>query len=231
MLLLPEVPMPPPFPPTPTRPRRSRAARAAVLVAALIAAAAGAAAAEETAPVYAVQNRAFNMAHELHAELGVLPINAFTKGITLGGGYTYHFTEMWAWEIVSFHYSFGVDTSLKDELLQNFMVQPTQIPSLNYFGNSNLVFTPFYGKLALTNRWLLHLGVYLTAGPAVGIFNNPTVARGGFDAGGGLRFHVNRYFSVRIDLRDYTFFKGGSSTASEMFLGIAADITIPRATR
>src|SRR4051812_41906337 len=91
---------------------------------------------DEPAASYAIQNREYKLAHEINATLGVLPLNAFTKGLTVGGGYTYHFNDFWAWEIAQFQYSFGVDTDLKKELLQNFQVQPTQVESVNFFGSS-----------------------------------------------------------------------------------------------
>ena len=175
---------------------------------------------DETAPTYAVQNRRFNLKHEINLEVGVLPINAFTKGLTLGGGYTYHFNDLWAWEIAQFHYAFGLDTSLKQQLVENFQVQPTQITSLNYFGSSSLVLKPLYGKLALSNRWVLHMEVYLDLGPAIGVYTNPQLLTFGLNAGGGFRFHLSEHVSLRLDFRDYTFFKGGTQTANEMYIGL-----------
>jgi len=184
----------------------------------------GVARADDEPVTYAVQNREFPIRHELTASVGVLPVNAFTKGITLGVGYTYHFTPTWSWEVAQFAYSFGIDTALKQELLSNFQVQPTQIEQLELFLSSNVVATPLYGKLALVNRWVVHLEFFLDAGPALGRYLNPTVWRGGFDAGGGFRFFVNQLFSVRVEVRDYTFFKG-ASPASEMYIGLAAALS------
>ena len=76
------------------------------------------------APIYAVQNRELRLKHELNAGIGLLPINAFVKGVTLGGGYTYHFNDLVAWEIVQLGYAFGVDTNLKQQLI-NGNVTPT----------------------------------------------------------------------------------------------------------
>lgn len=206
-----------------TNPRRLRAAL--LLFVSVGAASARAAEDDGQAPIYAIQNRHFEMRHELQATVGVLPINAFTKGLTVGGAYTYHFSPVWSWEIAQFAYSFTVDTSLKQELLTNFQVQPTQIESLEMFGSSNIVLTPFYGKLAALNRHVMHLELFLEAGPAVGKYINPSVVRAGFDAGGGLRFFLSEYFSLRVDVRDYTFFKG-TSPASELFIGLSVALTL-----
>ena len=213
--------------PSTTSSLRTRVGAIRVLGAAvfLVAVARPALADEEVAPTYAVQNRAFHLRHEFNLGFGVLPINAFTKGLTLGGGYTFHFNQLLAWEIVQFHYSFAFDTNLTKQLEQNYNVQPTQISSLNYFATSNFVFKPLYGKLALTNRWVAHLEVFFAAGVGAGMFTNPMVVRPGFDAGGGFRFYLNDLFSLRLDVRDYTFFTGGTSTSSELFIGLAAAVT------
>ena len=63
---------------------------------------------EEHTATYAVQNRRFKLGHELQVAVGMLPLNAFTKGVTVGGGYTYHFSDAWAWEIGHFVYSFDM---------------------------------------------------------------------------------------------------------------------------
>lgn len=217
------------------RPRRSALASLALAALALLLAAREARAdVDESAPIFAVQNRLFQPRHEFHLGVGVLPINAFTKGITLGAGYTYHFSELWAWEIGQFTYSFGADTSLKQQLLEIAEVQPTQITSLSWFASTSAVFKPLYGKLALTNKWIVHMEVFLCAGAAVGGFQNARAeaasafkteaVRAGLDAGGGLRFYVSDRFSVRLDVRDYTFFKTGG-TYDELFIGLAGSVT------
>lgn len=217
----------------PPRPRRLPLALVAAL-ALLGTARAARADVDESAPIFAVQNRLFQPRHEFHLGVGVLPINAFTKGITLGAGYTYHFSELWAWEIGQFAYSFNVDTSLKQQLLEIAEVQPTQITSLAWFASTTAVFKPLYGKLALTNKWILHMEVFLCAGAAVGGFVNARAesvsafksenVRAGLDAGGGFRFYVSERFSVRLDVRDYTFFKSGG-TYDELYIGLAGAVT------
>src|SRR5262245_7662989 len=128
---------------------------------------------EDQAPTFAVQNRQFNLGHELNAAIGVLPINAFHKGITFGGGYTYHFSDLWAWEVGQFLYVRSLDTDLKKELMQNFQVQPTQIEQIEYFGGSALVLKPLYGKFAWFNKSVIHAELFVVAGGAVAKYKNP----------------------------------------------------------
>jgi outer membrane beta-barrel protein len=212
------------------RTRRQRRARHAIGVACaaalLLAAGAGTAHAADPddAPVYAVQNREYNLKHEFRLGIGVLPINAYVKGLTLGGGYTYHFGNVWAWEIVDFHYAFGIDTNLKQELLENYAVSPTQISSLQMFAHSSVIAKPLYGKFAITNKSVVHAEMFFALGAGVGLFINPQAPRVGFDVGAGLRFHLSHYFSLRIDLRDLTYFKsdnGHIGTANELYLGLS----------
>jgi outer membrane beta-barrel protein len=181
-----------------------------------------AAAQEEDADSYAIQNRQFKLKHEINIVGGVLPLNAFVKGITVGGGYTFHFTDMWAWEIAQFHYSFGVNTDLQRELLENFQVQPTQIESINFFASSNLVWKPFYGKFAALNRGVVHAELFFMLGPAFARFLNPGAFRFGFDAGAGLRLHLVEHLSMRLDVR-YMLFVRPPSVVSELHvtLGLA----------
>ena len=83
-----------------------------------------------------VQNRKHFGTHEFSLAVGTLPLDAFTKGVTLGGSYTIHFSERYAWEVGQFNYSFHVDTDLKDEL-KAFELKSTPFEVLDYFAMSN----------------------------------------------------------------------------------------------
>jgi outer membrane beta-barrel protein len=192
---------------------------------------------EESAPVFAVQNRQFNLRNELHVGVGVLPINAFTKGLTVGGGYTFHFSSMWAWEIAQFQYAFGLNTSLRQELLEIVPngqngVQPTKLEWIRYFGSSSLLLKPAYGKFSLGNKYVVHVEGYLALGPAVGAFAPRDYMVFGFTGGGGLRFFLSEHWSVRVDLRDVTLFNGDAKNGavgkptSELYLGLAIALTL-----
>jgi outer membrane beta-barrel protein len=182
---------------------------------------------EEQAATYAVQNREFSLGHEFQAAVGVLPMNAFTKGVTFGGGYTYHFSDLWAWEAMNFEYVENVDTSLQDQLLQNFQVQPTQIEKIDYFGSTNLVVKPLYGKFAWLNRSVAHAELFGVFGPSMAKYANPSTFRPGFDYGGGIRVHLGSHTSLRVDVRDYVFFKG-FSPKQELHVALSAALSFGR---
>ncbi len=175
---------------------------------------------EEQAGTYAVQNRAFQLKHELNASVGGLPLNAFVKGLTFGGGYTYHFSDLWAWEVGQFMYSKGFDTDLRDELMNNFTpVAPTLIESIEYFGSTNIVLKPLYGKFALFNQSVIHAEMFLVMGGGFGK-TKPSAFRPAADFGGGLRIHLGGHASLRFDVRDYMFFKG-FSPKNELWLAMS----------
>ena len=153
---------------------------------------------------YAVQRRLFREGLELNAGVGILPLNAFFKGYVAEGTVTYHFTTTWAWEIAQAAYVFAqTDTGLEQQLLNNFGVQPTQLTSDQFLGSTNLVFTPFYGKLAGLNHTVSHIELFFPIGPALGRYQDPGEFQGGLDVGLGLRWFLTTHTSLRVDARDF----------------------------
>lgn len=150
-----------------------------------------------------VQNRRFNPDHEFTAFVGLLPLDAFTKGLTLGGAYTLHFNELVAWEVAQFNYSFHYDTDLKGDL-EAFDVGPTPFEVLNYYASSNVIFKPVYWKGSLLNSGLIRGELYTVLGGAYGSFTRSN--RGGVDVGGGVRLFSTQLVSFRIDMRYFMFF-------------------------
>lgn len=150
-----------------------------------------------------VQERIFNPTHEFTLFAGVLPLDAFTKGLTLGGAYTLHFSELTAWEVVNASYSFQYDTSLKADL-EAFEVGPTPFEVLDYYVTSNFLFKPVYWKGSLLNSGLIRGELYLVAGGAYGAFTRSN--RAGIDAGGGVRLFSSELVSFRFDMRYFMFF-------------------------
>ncbi len=118
--------------------------------------------------LYSIEKRDLMGSHELTASLGVLPMDAFARGMTLHGSYTYHFSHLIAWEIVGGMWSFNFGTGLDQELKDNFLVQATEVPELRWVVNSNFVLKPLYGKFALTNDKLFSAEMFFVLGYAMG---------------------------------------------------------------
>lgn len=173
-----------------------------------------------------VQNRRHDPTHEFSAMIGVLPLDAFTKGLTVGGAYTLHFTELLAWEVVQFNYSFHFDTDLKADLAA-FDVGPTPFEVLDYYASSNLVFKPVYWKGSLLNSGLVRGELYAVLGGAFGAFTRSN--RGGADIGGGVRLFTSDYVSWRFDARYFLFFNDNIlddfSTKDELAINFGASLS------
>jgi outer membrane beta-barrel protein len=150
----------------------------------------------------AVQNRQYSQTHDFGIWIGVLPLDAFTKGLTFTGSYTIHFNDIFAWEVGQFTYSYHIDTDLKQEL-EDLAVSPTPFETVEYFATSSFVFKPVYGKMALLNRALIYGEIYFLAGAGYGWM---TIAnRAVVNVGAGVRVYAGKVVSFRIDLRDYMF--------------------------
>ena len=160
--------------------------------------------------IFSIQKRPYTLGHEFQLGLGVLPLDAFYIGAVLGGSYTYHFTDFWAWELVSLNFSQNFDTSLEDDLLEDFGAVPTQGGGerITLFGSSNLVIKPLFGKLAVFNSDVIYSETFLVFGG--GPVRLGDQFRFSLDAGLGLRFWSTELFSVRVDVRDYLVFAPGS---------------------
>jgi outer membrane beta-barrel protein len=177
---------------------------------------------EEKVAAYAVQSRLFRLGGELTVAAGILPINAFNKGLTVGGSFTYHMSNSWAWEVIHGAYVYKqLDTGLKTELLENFNVQPTEISALDFTLSSNLMLTPLYGKFAVFNRRLIHLDVSLPFGVAMARYINPQAYLVGPDVGIIFRVFVSPHVSFCLDLRDYVFFNHWN-TRNEVHVALGA---------
>jgi len=147
------------------------------------------------------------MAHEFTFAAGLVPLDAFYKGISGGAHYTLHLDEFFAWEMGGGTYSFNLDTGLKQQLEDNFAVRPEDIDQLLVFVDSNIMIKPVYGKYALFNRHLIYTELFFVAGGAVAYYDDASF-RPGPDYGAGIRFFVTNWFSVRGDIRHYIFFNG-----------------------
>ncbi len=162
----------------------------------------------------AVQNRLYRLQHEFHVGGGVLPLDPFTKGVTLSGGYGWHINDTWGVE-GRFSYLFNMSTHSRDQLEQNFAIDPTHFVQFKYIGELSALFKPIYGKLSALNKSLLFGEIYVSGGAAVARVVGGSddeyseikpqgwkerIGYGG-SLGFGLRGYASRYFSLRLDFR------------------------------
>ncbi len=178
-----------------------------------------------------IQNRKFKMAHELTLQGGVLPLDAFAKGITASGRYTLHFDDFHAWEIGAGTFALNVDTGLKDQLINVHGVEPEALAALQLTLESNYVMKPFYGKVALFNQALLYAEIFAVVGITASYWTDGSW-RPGPDVGVGARFFVSEWFAVRADIRHAVVFNGiplsdpNATVDGVMYLGIGASFNV-----
>lgn len=177
---------------------------------------------EQAGELYSIEKRNIMGSHELMLSLGTLPMDAFGKGMTLHGSYTYHFSQLLGWEIGGM-WSFVFGTGLKEDLKERFDVQPTEGGELKWILNTNCVFKPMYGKLAILNDKLLTGEMFFVLGYALGGYT--AAIPSGFDAGVVFRMFLGRYFSVRLDIRDYLFLPEFKSLENNIYISLGLSLT------
>jgi outer membrane beta-barrel protein len=158
-----------------------------------------------------IQNRKFKLLHEVSLMGGGLPVDPFYKGITVGMGYTLHFSDFFAVEFVQFTYSINIDTKLKKELIRTALSKgdlPPDFPEIAWIADvAHVVIKPLYGKEALFNTKVVHLESYGRFGPTFVRRSGTTDSFAfGFDAGLGIRFWLREWVALRFDLAEMIYF-------------------------
>lgn len=165
----------------------------------------------------AVQNRLHTMTHEFSAWIGTLPLDAFEKGLTFSGAYTLHFTDLVAWEVGQFTYSYGIETDLNADL-ENLSIGPTPFEVVKYYVTSNLMLKPVYQKMAALNKALIYGELFIVVGGGYGWLTNH--GRPIVDVGAGMRVYAGSYVSFRVDIRDLMLVTTGD-VHNELWIALA----------
>jgi outer membrane beta-barrel protein len=190
----------------------------AVIVAVVPEARAQVGGASEVPRIFSIQPRPYRLGHEFQLGLGVLPMDAFYVGGVLGASYTYHFSDFWAWEIANAGYSLNFDTSLREELRQDYNLEPVRGGGdrIHLYATSSVVVKPLFGKLALFNSDVVHSETYFTAGGGLLLKGDVPLFTVVF--GLGLRFWSSDVVSLRFDVKDYLMFAGYVPANTMMFM-------------
>ena len=150
----------------------------------------------------AVQGRPPVDTYEWTLAAGLLPLDAFKKGVTASGALTLHYNHEWAWEALNAAYSFEYTTALEDEL-RSFKLQATPFERVRGFVTSSVVFTPLYWKGAWLNRGLSYGELFFVAGGGYGWLTQ--TSRPAVSGGVGLRVLHGEAWSSRLDVRWLSF--------------------------
>ncbi|PTL82302.1 outer membrane beta-barrel domain-containing protein [Vitiosangium sp. GDMCC 1.1324] len=168
---------------------------------------------ENPGTVSAVQERLYRMNHELTLGVGVLPADAFYKGLIGSLGYTYHFSDSFAWQVGRGSYSYNLKTSLREQLERDFNASPTSSAfedQVQWMVGSDLVWSPIYGKMAISNRSVVHFTAFLLGGATVMKLERADGFRPAINLGLGLRVFTSQNVSFRLDVTNNTVFAGAT---------------------
>jgi outer membrane beta-barrel protein len=168
---------------------------------------------ENPGVISAIQDRPYRMQHELDLWVGVLPLDAMYIGVYAQLSYVYHFSERFAWQVGRGAAGLAARTPLKGDLERLYGVQPTANDEVQFFVGSDVLWKPFYGKLALLNRSVIHGEVHLLLGATLFRFSNSGF-RPGVTLGGGGRVFVSRNVSFRLDMTHTVVIPTGGGTTS-----------------
>ena len=141
---------------------------------------------ENPGTIAAVQERQYRMHNELSFGVGVLPIDAFYKGLLAQVAYTYHFSDSFAWQIGRGAYSKNIDTGLRTQL--------------EWLVGSDVMWSPFYGKSSFLNRSVSHFEIYVLGGGS--IIKLTSAFRPAANVGLGARLYTGQHLSFRLDITD-----------------------------
>ena len=154
----------------------------------------------DEAYVLTIQDKYFVLKHELETYTGILPLDAFYKGVLGGISYSYHFNPLIAWEVLGAFGSFNINTGFEDDLYKKYSVAPTTYPKMKYSVYSNIIIKPLFGKLAWFNNKILPVMTFLNFGAAINKTTFGTFPA--LNAGINLRFNLSSKTSLRINFRN-----------------------------
>ncbi|MFK8137896.1 MAG: hypothetical protein AB8E15_06025 [Bdellovibrionales bacterium] len=109
----------------------------------------------------AIQNKSNYLDHDLSVGLGLLPSDAFNKGVTLGVSYTYFYENYSAWEIIQFRQSFNLEQTLKTDLIDlgvdlNSNNFKGKLDYIDHIITTSWIYTPYYSKTLMFNSKLIN---------------------------------------------------------------------------
>ena len=161
---------------------------------------------------------------DLSVKLGILPLDAFYKAATLGVSYTKNYESYWGWEIINVEAAFSQNTGLKNDLIEEFGVEPQGILEYpKYYITSNLVYTPIYSKNLLFNKSVLRSEISFAGGGGMLVFNTDEKVPM-LGAAVLMRLYQSHKISYKFDTRFY--YHTSENKSSNFLLNIGFAIAI-----
>lgn len=174
---------------------------------------------------------------EFAGTAGLMPYDDVNNQYFVGGKATWHLSDYWGWEIIDAQKAFASTSNWVKNLVNDKNINNLQTAQLNYLATTNLVFSPFYGKVRMFGSALVYFDLYAVLGAGFAGTNtiklskgNPeTTVRSGLDPvvdfGVGFKFFLNPTMGIVLDLRDYltfseTYGKRSPKSNYTAFLGL-----------
>ena len=135
--------------------------------------------------------------------------DVYNRTKTMGLNVHYHFIPQFSVGL-KYNYAFNTLTregeAMVDQAYADFLADPenpaSPFPEIDYMRDEALAMLnwyPFYGKLKLSSRQVLHFDVYALGGfGQARLLSGPTQT---YTAGGGIGFWVNQNFTTRLEMR------------------------------
>lgn len=173
---------------------------------------------------------------EVSPTLGISFRDAFWTKVLFGAAFTYHFTETMG---LSVHAAYTLSLvagsaqictpAIPPDSANGIAGQPGScrsptvdeltrqdgVPQNKAYGLTTLLasvdfqWAPIYGKISLFAEKTLSFNMYALAGPTFVLYGPTSSATVGGNLGLGFRFFVNRWITVRAELRDVLYYEAG----------------------
>lgn len=151
--------------------------------------------------------------------------DAFWQKVGFGAAFTYHFTEtigvgaraLYNLSLISGNAQIcapggGCATPTFEELT-TFDGQTANVAYgyMSLLTSIDLQWAPIYGKLSLFSESVLNFNMYVLAGPSFLMYGPTNTFTVGGNVGVGFRFFLNRWLTVRLELRDVLYYEQGAN--------------------
>lgn len=120
--------------------------------------------AESVQKIAAVQNRLFDRTHEISIRGGTIPDDPYNISYPLSLAYTYNFNEWLAWETGRATLYINQSRDLKQQLINDYSVSPSDFDYPVYAFHTSAVIKPTYGKDSWFNNTVIHHQTFFSLG-------------------------------------------------------------------
>lgn len=157
---------------------------------------------------------------ELGLTGGIMPYDSLVEHYIFGGRASWHLHDHFGWEIIDAQIAIPKTTSFATGLVSARGLSNLQTSRLKQSYTTNILLSPFYGKIRFFGSQVLYFDIYFVLGG--GLANTETMKysttatdgavtesqiRSGMemalDWGGGFKIFMNDYLGILIDIRDY----------------------------